>query len=189
MSSELSGKTIAILATDGFEQTELFGPKEILEKAGAKVVVLSVKEGEIKAWDVTDWGKTIRVDVLVREAKPEQYDALVLPGGVMNPDKLRIDPLAVGFIKKFVESGKPAAAICHASWTLIEAGVVKGKTVTSWPSLKTDLVNAGAKWVDQEVVTDGNLIFSRKPQDVPAFSRAILEAIGSAKGSELKKAS
>lgn len=177
MSSELNGKRIAILATDGFEQVELTEPKENLEKAGAKVDVLSVKEGEIKGWDKTDWGKKVKVDRLVTDASPEEYDALVLPGGQINPDKLRTHKEAVDFVRRFAESGRPTAAICHGPWTLIEAGVVKGKTMTSWPSVHTDLINAGANWVDKEVVVDGNLISSRKPEDIPAFSKAIIGAV------------
>jgi protease I len=176
--SLLTGKTIAMLATDGFEQAELVEPKKNLENEGAKVEILSLKEGKIKGWDETDWGSSVKVDRLVANAKPDEFDALVLPGGVMNPDKLRMDKSAVSFVREFAESGKPVAAICHAPWTLIEAGVVKGRTMTSWPSLHTDLTNAGANWVDQEVVRDGNFITSRKPQDIPAFSRAITEALG-----------
>jgi protease I len=177
MNTELKGKKIAILATDGFEQVELTEPKKNLEAAGATVEVLSIKEGKIKGWDKTDWGSTVKVGRLVSNAKPGEFDALVLPGGVINPDKLRVDKSAVNFVREFAQSGKPVAAICHGPWTLIEAGVVKGRTMTSWPSLHTDLVNAGANWVDQEAVTDGNLITSRKPDDIPAFSRAITQAI------------
>jgi protease I len=179
MSGQLEGKKIAILATDGFEQVELTQPKKNLENAGAKVTVLSVEKTpkEIKGWDKTDWGDKVKVDGLVKDAKPEDFDALVLPGGQINPDKLRVDKDAVGFVKKFAESGKTVAAICHGPWTLIEAGVVKGKTMTSWPSVHTDLVNAGANWVDKEVVVDGSFITSRKPDDIPAFSEKIIEAL------------
>jgi protease I len=177
MNKRLEGKHIAILATDGFEQVELTDPKKILEQAGAKVDVLSVKEGEIKGWDRTNWGKSVKVDRLVSKANGADYDALVLPGGQINPDKLRMDQNAVNFIKQFAESGKPVAAICHGPWTLIEAGVVRGKKVTSWPSLHTDLKNAGAAWVDQEVVVDGSLITSRKPEDIPAFSARIIDTL------------
>lgn len=186
MTKQLEGKKIAILATDGFEQVELTEPKANLEAAGATVTVLSIKPGEggkagvIKGWDKTDWGETVKVDGLVYDAKPEAFDALVLPGGQMNPDKLRVDKGAVAFVKAFAESGKTVAAICHGSWTLIEAGVVKGRTMTSWPSVSTDLKNAGAHWVDKEVEVDGNLITSRKPEDIPAFSKAIVEAVGKA---------
>jgi protease I len=177
MSKQLEGKKIAMLATDGFEQAELMEPKKNLEKEGATVVVLSLKTGDIKGWNKTDWGEKVRVDGLVAEAKPEEFDALVLPGGVINPDKLRMDQNAVSFVKKFALSGKPTAAICHGPWTLIEAGVVNGRTMTSWPSVSTDLKNAGAKWVDQEVVVDRNFISSRKPDDIAAFSKAIVEAV------------
>jgi protease I len=183
MQKTLTGKKIAILATDGFEQVELTEPKKDLEAAGAAVTVLSIKPGEggkagvIKGWDKTDWGETVKVDGLVYDAKPEQFDALVLPGGQINPDKLRVDKDAVAFVKAFAQSGKPTAAICHGPWTLIEAGVVHGKTMTSWPSVSTDLKNAGAHWVDKEVVVDGNFITSRKPDDIPAFVKAITAAL------------
>jgi protease I len=186
--SELKGKKVAILATDGFEQVELTEPKKNLEDAGAKVYVLSIKEGKIKGWDKTDWGDSVKVDGLVSNAKAADYDALVLPGGQINPDKLRIDKPAVAFVKEFVQSGKPVAAICHGPWTLIEAGVVKGHTMTSWPSVQTDLKDAGANWVDKEVVTDANFITSRKPEDIPAFSRAIIQALSSS-AQHLAKAS
>jgi protease I len=183
MSNELKGKKIAILATDGFEQVELTDPKKDLEAVGATVTVLSIKPGEggkageIKGWDKTDWGKSVKVDGMVYDAKVEDYDALVLPGGQINPDKLRVDKDAVAFVKEFAENGKTVAAICHGSWTLIEAAVVKGKTMTSWPSVHTDLINAGAHWVDKQVVVDGNFITSRKPEDIPAFSKAIIESV------------
>lgn len=187
MSNELEGKRVAILATDGFEQVELTEPKKNLEKAGAKVDVLSIRDGKIKGWNFKDWGENIKVDGEVKDARVEDYDGLVLPGGVINPDRLRTNKEAVDFVRRFAESGKPVAAICHGPWTLVEAGVVKGKTVTSWPSVRTDLINAGAEWVDKEVVTDGNLIFSRKPDDIPAFSKAIIEAISG--GQRMAKAS
>jgi protease I len=179
-SPAIKGKKVAILATDGFEQVELTDPKKNLEKAGATVEVISIKSGRIKGWNHTDWGKSVKVDHLVNEVKTADYDALVLPGGQINPDKLRTDKNAVAFIKNFVESGKPVAAICHGPWGLVEAGVVKGKTVTSWPSVHTDLTNAGANWVDKEVVQDGNLITSRKPEDIPAFSNKIIETLARA---------
>ena len=175
MSNKLDGVKVAILATDGFEQSELFEPKKALEEAGAEVSIVSLKSGEIKGWNDTDWGKTIEVDLTLAEANADDFDALQLPGGVMNPDKLRMDEKAVAFIKAFFDAGKPVGAICHAPWTLIEAGVVRGKTVTSWASLRTDLENAGAKWVDQEVVVDNGLITSRKPDDSPAFNEKIIE--------------
>jgi protease I len=177
MSGELKGRKIAILATDGFEQVELTDPKRNVETAGASTEVLSVKEGSIKGWKFTDWGDSVRVDKLVSNAKVDDYDALILPGGQINPDKLRMEKPAVEFVKKFVASGKPVAAICHGPWMLIEAGVVKGKTVTSWPSIRTDLENAGANWVDREAVEDGNLITSRKPDDLPAFSKKLTEVV------------
>lgn len=186
MAKELSGKKIVMIATDGFEQAELLEPKKNLEAAGATVVVLQIKpqkdgkEGEIKAWDETDWGKTVKTDGMVSDAKAGDFDALVLPGGAMNPDKLRMDKDAVSFVKEYFATGKPVAAICHAPWLLIEAGVVSGKTMTSWPSIRTDLKNAGANVVDKEVVVDGNLITSRKPDDIPAFSKAIIEAVSGA---------
>lgn len=182
MAKSLEGKKVAMLATDGFEQVELTEPKKALEDEGATVTVLSVQATpkEIKGWDKTDWGKKVDVDALVGEADPSSFDALVLPGGQINPDKLRIDKTAVDFVKRFVATGKTTAAICHGPWTLIEADVVKGKTMTSWPSVHTDLKNAGANWVDQEVVVDGQFITSRKPDDIPAFNREIVKALASA---------
>jgi protease I len=184
MSKQLEGRNIAMLATDGFEQAELTEPKKNLEKAGAKVTVLSVEKTpkEIKGWKLTDWGDKVRVDGLVSDANPADFDALVLPGGVMNPDKLRTDKDAVSFVKRFAETGKTVAAICHGPWMLVEADLVRGKTATSWPSIHTDLKNAGANWVDKEVVQDGQFITSRKPDDIPAFSETIIEAVsGSAR--------
>ena len=175
--TDLKGKKIAILATDGFEQSELMEPRKALEAAGAQTVVIAPKAGKIKGWKHTDWGETVNVDKESSQADVHDYDALVLPGGVMNPDHLRMDPMAVDFVGQFVKSGKPVAAICHGSWTLMETGALRGKTVTSWPSLKTDLKNAGANWVDQEVARDGQFITSRKPEDIPAFTRAIIELV------------
>lgn len=172
---KLDGVRVAILATDGFEQSELFEPKKALEEAGAEVSVVSLKAGEIKGWNHKDWGASIEVDLTVTEARADNFDALQLPGGVMNPDNLRMNEQAVNFIKAFFEAGKPVAAICHAPWTLIEAGVVRGRTVTSWASLRTDLENAGATWVDEEVVTDNGLVTSRKPDDIPAFNEKMIE--------------
>jgi protease I len=177
MNNKLQGKKVAILATDGFEQSELFEPKKALEEAGAEVSVVSLESGEIKGWNEKDWGKSIKVDMTINEANADDFDALQLPGGVMNPDKLRTNEKAVSFIKAFFDAGKPVAAICHAPWTLIEADVVKGKTVTSWASLKTDLENAGAKWVDKEVVVDNGLVTSRNPNDIPAFNKKMIEEI------------
>jgi protease I len=175
MSGELMGRKIAILATDGFEQVELTDPKKNVEAAGATTEVLSAKEGSIKGWKFTDWGDSVRVYKLVSKANVDDYDALILPGGQINPDKLRMEKTAVDFVRNFVASGKPVAAICHGPWMLIEAGVVRGKTVTSWPSVRTDLANAGANWVDKDVVQDGNIITSRKPDDIPAFSKKLVE--------------
>ena len=177
MASKLNGKKVAILATDGFEQAELIEPRKALDEAGAATEVISPKNGEIRGWKHTEWGDTVRVDKTLQQANPQDYDALLLPGGVINPDHLRMNPAAVEFVSKFVHTGKTVAAICHGPWTLVEAGVVKGKSMTSWPSLKTDLKNAGANWVDQEVCTDGQFITSRKPDDIPAFSRTLIDAI------------
>jgi deglycase len=178
MAWNLKGKKIAILATDGFEQMELTEPRNALHDAGATTEVVSPRSGHIKGWKFTEWGDNIKVDKQLDEASAQDYDALVLPGGVMNPDHLRMDPKAVAFIRQFVIAGKVVAAICHGPWTLIEAGAVAGKTVTSWPSLKTDLQNAGANWVDREVVADGRIITSRKPADLLAFNNAIVEMVG-----------
>ena len=180
MASNLNGKKIAILATDGFEQVELTEPRKALDDAGATTVVIAPKSGEIKGWKFKEWGDSVKVDKTLDDANPNDYDALVLPGGVINPDRLRMEPTAVNFVRQFVGTGKTVAAICHGPWTLVEADVVRGKKVTSWPSLKTDLKNAGANWVDQEVVTDGQFIFSRKPDDIPAFSKAIIESVSQA---------
>jgi protease I len=172
---QLSGKRVAILVTDGFEEVELLKPREALEQAGAKTQIVSPKDGKVKSWRFTEWGTDLQVDVPLNQAKNEQFDALLLPGGVINPDKLRMEPQAVAFVKSFFDAGKPVAAICHGPWTIIEAGQARGRRIASWPSLKTDIKNAGAEWVDQEVVRDGNLVSSRKPDDIPAFNRAIIE--------------
>lgn len=177
MASNLNGKRIAILATDGVEQAELTEPRKALEEAGARTELISPKPEQIKAWKLKEWGDNLKVDKTLDQARPQDYDALVLPGGAMNPDHLRMDSNAVDFVRQFVATGRTVAAICHGPWTLIEAGAVAGKTMTSWPSVKTDLRNAGAKWVDREVVTDGQFITSRKPDDIPAFSRTIIESI------------
>lgn len=175
MAQELSGKKVAVLATDGFEQSELTQPLEALRSAGADAHVVAPKSGKIQGMKHHDKGEQIAVDRTLDQVKPDEYDALVLPGGVANPDQLRTDQRAVQFVKAFFDAKKPVAAICHAPWTLIEADVVRGRTMTSWPSLKTDLKNAGAKWVDQEVVTDNGLVTSRKPDDLPAFCRKMIE--------------
>ena len=178
MKIDLHGKKVAILATNGFEQAELLDPREALDEAGATTEVISPEEDEIRAWDEEDWGEFVEVNVLLADADPDDYDALVLPGGVQNPDKLRMLPEAVEFVKAFFEAGKPVAAICHGPQLLIEAEVVRGRTMTSYPSLKTDLKNAGANWVDKEVVVDNGLVTSRKPADIPAFNRKLIEEIG-----------
>ena len=171
----LNGLKVAILVTDGFEQVELTEPKKALEQAGARTDVISPQRGKVKGWNHTEWGQEIPVDVQLDDAEPEAYDALLLPGGVLNPDKLRMNEDAVRFVKAFVEDGRPIAAICHGPWTLIETGAVEGRRVTSWPSLRTDLRNAGAEWVDEEVVVDEGLVTSRKPDDIPAFNRKMIE--------------
>ena len=177
MAQKLAGKKVAILATEGFEQVELTEPKKALEDAGATTEVVSLKPGKIKGWKLTDWGDSIAVDKTVDDVKVADYDLLLLPGGVQNPDKLRLNEKAVEFAGDFLESGKPVGAICHASWTLIEAHAVEGRRMTSWPSLQTDLENAGAEWVDEEAVVDGNLITSRKPADLPAFNEKLIAAL------------
>lgn len=174
MNGTLTGKKVAILATDGFEQAELLDPRKALSDVGATTQVVSPKDGKIKGWNHTEWGDEVPVDVTLESADTETFDALFLPGGVMNPDHLRMDPRAVDFVRHFTKAGKPVAAICHGPWTLIEAGAVRGKTMTSWPSLKTDLQNAGAKWVDKEVVRDEGLVTSRKPDDIPSFNREMI---------------
>jgi protease I len=171
----LEGKKVAILATDGFEQSELIEPRKALEKEGAKTALVSLKTGKIKGWSGKDWGDEVKVDIGIDSARPEDYDALLLPGGVMNPDKLRTNPDAVRFVRAFFEAGKPVGAICHGPWMLVESGDVKGRTVTSWPSLQTDIRNAGGKWVDQEVMVDQGVVTSRKPADIPAFNDKLIE--------------
>jgi len=180
-SRSLQGKNIAILVTDGFEQSELLEPRKALDEAGTTTKVVSPADGKVKGWNHKEWGNEVPVDVPLKSAKAGEFDALLLPGGVMNPDHLRMDPAAVAFVKQFTDAGKPVAAICHGPWTLIEAGAVKGRTITSWPSLKTDLTNAGAKWVDQEVVRDGQLVTSRKPDDIPAFNREMIQMFADSK--------
>jgi protease I len=164
---------IAIIATDGFEQSELTEPKRLLEKAGAAVDVIAPEGDDIEGWEHADWGGKVKVDVTLDKADASRYDAIVIPGGVINPDKLRLDRRAIDFIRQFAAQSKPIAAICHGPQMLIEADLVRGRQVTSWPSLQTDLKNAGAQWHDREVVLDGNLITSRKPDDIPAFVAAL----------------
>jgi protease I len=170
-------KRIMILATDGFEQSELEKPKQNLEAAGFETVVVAPEAGEIKGWQHTDWGTPVKVDKTVDEVSAEGFDAIVLPGGVINPDKLRQNVKAVQLVRDFFDAGKTVAAICHGPWMLVEADVVRGKKVTSWPSLRTDLANAGGEVHDAECVEDGNLITSRKPEDIPAFSDAVIRAV------------
>lgn len=170
----LEGKKVAILAMDGFEESELFEPKNALEQAGAEVDVISVQLGQIKSWKDDDWGAGIMVDKELLEASPDDYEALMLPGGVINSDRLRKEDRAVDFVRKFVEASKPIAAICHAPWILAEVGV-QGRNLTSWPSIKTDLQNAGAQWVDKEVVVDDGWVTSRMPADLPAFNEKMIE--------------
>lgn len=177
MSGILEGKTVAMLIEEGFEQIELTSPKEALEAAGAKVSVVSPQKGKVKGWNRTKWGIKVPVDVPLASAKADDFDALVLPGGVMNPDKLRRNEWALQFVKAFFDAGKPVAAICHAPWTLIDAGVVSGRRMTSYESVQTDLKNAGAIWVDEEVVVDNGLVTSRKPDDLPAFNAKMIEEI------------
>jgi protease I len=181
MSRELSGKRVAILVADGFEQVELSEPKAALEKAGAATAIVSPNEEEVRGWQHTKWGDTFPVDVHIDDARAQDFDALLLPGGVINPDKLRMVPEAIEFIKGFVRDRKPLAAICHGPWTLIDAEAVRGRTITSWPSLQTDLRNAGAKWVDEEVVVDSGIVTSRKPEDIPAFNRKMIEEFAEGK--------
>ena len=178
----LQGKKVAILATDGFEQSELLEPRKALDEAGATTQVVSPAGKKIKGWDQKDWGKEVSVDVPLDSAHAEEFDALLLPGGVMNPDQLRMNPTAVQFVKQFTDAGKPVAALCHGPWTLVEAGAVRGRTMTSWPSLKTDLKNAGASWVDKEVVNDQGVVTSRRPDDIPAFNREMIRLFSEGQG-------
>jgi protease I len=173
--TNLNGFKVAILVANGFEQVEMTEPKNALEKAGAKVEIISPEKEKVKGWQSKDWGDEFKIDRALDEANPDDYDALILPGGVMNPDKLRENNVAVSFVKKIYHANKPIAAICHGPWTLINADIIKGHTVTSYASIKLDLKNAGATWVDKSVVIDGKLITSRKPDDIPDFNEAILK--------------
>lgn len=175
MEQTLAGKCVAILVADGFEQVEMTEPKLALDESGAVTVIVSpMVGGKVRGWKHDHWGDTFVADQQITDVNANEYDALLLPGGVMNPDRLRMEPLAVAFVKQFFDQGKPVAAICHGPWTLIEAGVVRGRTLTSWPSLQTDIRNADGNWVDREVVVDGNLVTSRKPEDIPAFNDAMI---------------
>jgi len=174
----LNGIRVAILATDGFEQSELLEPRNSLDEAGAETEVISLHTGKVRGWNHKEWGEEVAVDRALDAVDARDYDALVLPGGVMNPDTLRTKPEAVAFVKSFFDAKKPVAAICHGPWTIVEAGAVTGLKMTSWPSLKTDIINAGGQWVDQEVVVDGNLGTSRKTDDLPAFTRESIAVFG-----------
>jgi protease I len=189
MTDNLNGKKIAILATHGFEQAELLEPRKALDAAGAKTQVVAPQPGKIKGWNEKNWGEEVAVDVSLDEARADDYDGLLLPGGVMNPDHLRMNEKAVAFVRAFHEAAKPIAAICHGPWTLIEADAVRGRTLTSWPSLKTDIRNAGGTWVDEEVAMDAGLVTSRKPADIPAFNRRMIEefAVGGRAGDRGRK--
>lgn len=180
--ANISGLRVAILVTDGFEQVELTEPRKALDEAGADTSIVSPKDGQVRGWKFTEWGDSLPVDLPLDQAKPDQFDALLLPGGVINPDALRMDEKAVAFARAFFEAGKPVASICHGPWTLIEAGAARGRRLTSWPSLRTDLQNAGADWVDEAVVVDGNLVTSRKPDDIPAFNREVITLFAGAGG-------
>jgi protease I len=175
--AQLDGRKVAILVTDGFEEVELTEPRRALEAHGAETHIVSPKEQTVRAWARTDWGDEYRVDRPLAEASPDEYDALLLPGGVLNPDKLRMDERAVAFVRAFMDASKPVAAICHGPWTLVEADAVRGRRMTSYPSLATDLRNAGARWVDEEVVVDAGLVTSRNPDDLPAFNRKLVEEV------------
>jgi protease I len=173
--ADLNNTRVAILITDGFEQVEMTEPRTALDRAGAQTSIVSPKSNTVRAWKFTNWGDEFKVDVALDQARPDDFDALLLPGGVMNPDILRTIPTAVAFAKAFFDAGKPVAAICHGPWTIIETGYARGRHIASWPSLKTDLRNAGAEWMDEPVVRDGNLVSSRKPDDIPQFNSQVID--------------
>ena len=175
MARKLEDKKVAILVADGFEQVEMTKPREALNEAGAQTKIVSPKSGQIQGMNHADKGEKFDVDLTLDEARPEEFDALMIPGGLMNPDTLRSTPEALEFVRHFFEEGKPVAAICHGPWVLIDAGVIRGRTVTSWPAIKTDVKNAGGKWVNEEVVVDNGLVTSRKPDDIPAFNKKMIE--------------
>ncbi len=177
MEKKISGLKIAIVVANGFEQSEMVEPKKALDEAGAETVIISPIGGKVKGWKDKNWGDEFTVDKKIEEIKAEDFDGILLPGGVMNPDTLRLYPSVINFIKEFVKANKPIAAICHGPWTLIDAEAIEGRKITSWPSIKTDLINAGGDWIDQEVVKDGNLITSRKPADIPAFNKAFIDLL------------
>jgi protease I len=174
MVDSLTDMKVAILVENGFEQVELIEPRRALDEAGAETSVVSPQRERVRGWNFTEWGDELPVNVTLDQARPDDFDALLLPGGVINPDRLRMQPDAVAFVTAFFDAGKPVAVICHGPWTVIEAGAARDRRIASWPSLKTDLRNAGAEWVDQEVVVDGNLVSSRKPDDIPAFNREMV---------------
>lgn len=180
--ADLKGLKVAILIEDGFEQVEMTQPRKALLDAGAETRIVSPKQDRVRGWNFTEWGEEFPVETVLDEADPHDFDALLLPGGVMNPDRLRMQPKAVAFAKSFFDSGKPVAVICHGPWTVIETGAARGRRIASWPSLKTDLRNAGAEWVDEEAVTDGNMVSSRKPDDIPAFNRAMIDLFSKTAG-------
>lgn len=179
--ADIKGMKIAILVADGFEEVEMTKPRQALDDAGAETSIVSPKNDRVKAWDMKEWSKEYPVDVPLDSADANDFDALLLPGGVINPDRLRMEPKAVAFARAFFDADKPVAAICHGPWTIIEAGYAKGKQIASWPSLKTDLRNAGAEWMDQESVVDGNLVSARKPDDIPAFNKAMIDVFSRAR--------
>jgi len=179
--AQLKGKRVAILVTDGFEQPEMVEPRKALDGAGAKTVLVAPKSGQVRAWNKTDWGDKFPVDRQLDDVKAEEFDALLLPGGVINPDRLRMNEQAVNFVRAFFAAGKPVAAICHGPWMVVEADAARGRTLTSWPSLKTDIKNAGGTWKDAEVVVDKGLVTSRKPADIPAFNRKMIEEFAAGK--------
>ena len=188
MTQDLNGLKVAILVAEGFEQVELTEPKKALEAAGAQTQIVSPAKGRVQGWNHFEKGDRFPVEVPLEQANSREFDMLLLPGGVVNPDQLRIIPKAVQFVREFFDAGKPVASICHGPWTLIEADVVRGRTITSWPSLKTDLKNAGAHWVDREVITDNGLVTSRKPDDIPAFNQKMVEEFAEGKHGEQKAA-
>jgi protease I len=188
MKENLNNLRVAILVDNGFEQVELTEPQKALEQAGAVTQIVSPAEGKVKGWQHTEWGDEFPVDVALGEARADDFDALLLPGGVMNPDRLRVNERAIAFIKDFFAAGKPVAAICHGPWTLIEAGQTNGRTMTSYPSIKSDLINAGAKWVDREVVNEDGVVTSRKPDDIPAFNRETIALFGEFQNQQSKSA-
>jgi protease I len=189
MANNLNGLKVAVLITDGFEEVEMTQPRQALDQAGAQTSIVSPKTGRVRAWKFSEWGEEYPVDISLDQARPNTFDALLLPGGVMNPDRLRMDEKAVTFVKAFFDAGKPVAVICHGPWTIIEAGHARGKHIASWPSLKTDLRNAGAQWMDREVVVDGNLVSSRKPDDIPAFNREMIAIFSQARSQARSQAS